>query len=146
MKRGIVLAALVFLAVSCGGSGDPHAQARAEISNCQAALVATPIGPVTAQHVAGVKRLVAKAAAGCGATAKLRSLARKHPTDNGLGEAYSAEVAADSGLVNFGKYLADVAAGKTGHQRILNYSTEVIRQAKLLLTEALVELSATARG
>jgi hypothetical protein len=143
VQRGIPGVALVLVVASsavAGISAGPNGQARAYLIKCRTALKAANLGPVTKQTVFGEKRRVATARSACSASAKLKALADAYPADLGVRQAADAEAGIADGLVNYAKYLADIAAGKTGHTKILNYSLEEIRQAKLLLAEALAEL------
>jgi hypothetical protein len=152
MQRGLLLAALVLLASSCGGgskmtagtttgavSADPHGEARGYLLQCRKAVNAAPIGAVARADLATARSLVAKAKAACGETKRMQAFAQAHMGDSGLTEASAAESALAAGLANFEKYLGHVAAGTNG-KRIFSFSVEQIRQGKLLLEEALVEL------
>jgi hypothetical protein len=141
VKRGLVLVTLLFVAAACGRAAvTPAAQARAELTKCRVGLAAAHLGPVTAKTVSAEKRRLAVARSACGAKAKLQGFARADMANHGLSDAADAEIGIADGLVNYGKYLTDIAAGKTGHTKILSYSLEEIRQAKILLIQALAEL------
>jgi hypothetical protein len=122
-----------------GAAAGPHAQARASLLHCRTVLATLHAGPATRKTVPALKRAVAAARAACNQGARLSRLGEVN-SDRALMQAGDAELGVLDGLSNYGKYLADVAAGKTGHTKILNYALEELRQAKLLIAEALTEL------
>jgi hypothetical protein len=142
MKRRLVLVALCLLAGSSSAAlgASPRAQARSYLNHCKTALAPIRFGPVTRKTEPAQKKLVTAAVSACGASARLKALAAANSSDKALTQAADAEFGIADGLANYGKYLADIAAGKTGHTKILNFSVEELREAKILLAEALVEL------
>ena len=140
MKLAAGILALALGAAVATAATSPRAQARASLLHCRTVLAAVHAGPVTRKAEPGVKRAVAAARAACADGAKLARLALLNNSDQAIGEASSAELGIVDGLTNYGKYLADVAAGKTGHKKILTFALEELRQANLLLAEALTEL------
>jgi hypothetical protein len=160
--RAILLATLAFAAASCGGSGSsegttssatpaattapvtissahPRADALAAVRRCRAAFAAVRIGTVAKANLQTAKAAVAKAKTACGDAATLRAIANANPNDSALKQARDAEVAVNEGLVNFAYYLGHVADGTNG-QKIFDYSTEQLRQARILLDDAFGEL------
>jgi len=127
-------------ASAAAAATSPHAQARASLLHCRTVLARVHLGTVARKMEPAVKRAVAAARPACGQGAKLARLALLNDSDQAIKQASDAELGVVEGLCNFGKYLADVAAGKTGHKKILNFALEEIRQAKLLLASALTDL------
>ena len=154
MRGGIALTTLVLLAgaacvssvaglISSGAAvraTAPHAEAAAYVKRCQAALDKVKPGPVWKVHVARVRGRVTVAVTACNSKGRMSALAKASPSDHGLADARDGEVGALDGLANFRKYLAHVAAGESGHKRILTFSTGEIEQAGLLLDQALLAL------
>ncbi len=158
MKRLASLPALALVAASCGGSSTtsspppttsstvaavstahPHATALAALTRCRAAVARLPFATVAKADVDAAKQRVAAASSACGAAATLTSLVRFDATDTALQQAADAEAALADSLANYGHYLDHVADGTSGG-KILGFSVEELRQAKLLLADALTEL------
>jgi len=141
MRAVLALAALA-AAVLAGtaAAATPRAEARADLVRCRDALAPINFTVATKAQVPRRKRFVQAAIKACADKARLQSLSNANSADTALSEAASAEVGLADGLANYAKYLGDVAAGQTGHAKIRKYATEEIRQARLLLGEALVEL------
>ena len=134
-----ILALLLLAATVAAAATSPHTQARASLIHCRTVLARVHLGRLTRKAEPAVKRAAAAALAACADGPKLARLGQID-SDTALTQASSAELGVVQGLGDFGKYLADVAAGKTGHTKILNYSLAEISQARLLIAEALTEL------
>jgi hypothetical protein len=139
MKRALLIVALAFAGDATAAS-NPHAQARAYLLKCRTALAAVHFGPVTRKTEPAVRKPFTAAVAACNAGKKLEALAFANGAEQALTQAANAELGVADGLQNYGKYLTDVAAGKKGHTKILNYAVEEIRQARILIGVALSEL------
>jgi hypothetical protein len=133
------LVALLAFAGAAQAASTPHAQARTALLDCQRAIGAFHFVARTKEAEPRVRKLVLAAQSAC-APKKLKALAAAHGSDDALLQAMNAVVGISDALVNYRKYLDDVAAGKTGHTRILRYAAEEIRQGRLLLTYALSAL------
>ena len=159
MRRLASLPALALVAASCGGSSTtsspppttsstvaavstahPHATALAALTRCRAAVARLQFATVAKADVDAAKQRVAAASSACGAAAALTRLVAGsiRPTRR-LQQAADAEAALADSVANYGHYLDHVADGTSG-QKILGFSVEELRQAKLLLADALTEL------
>jgi hypothetical protein len=118
----------------------PHATAVAALRRCRAAIAGLQFGTVAKADVDAAKQRVETASEACGDAATLNTLVRFDPTDTALAQAADAEAALADSLVNYGHYLDHVADGTSG-QKIHGFAVEELRQAKLLLADALSELA-----
>jgi ABC-type glycerol-3-phosphate transport system substrate-binding protein len=161
VRRLGLLSVVALLAASCGESSTttttsstpaatsttlseaakahPHATALAALRRCDAAVAGLQLRTVAKGEVDATKQRIATVTAACGDVATLATLARFDPTDAALGQAADAETAVSDGLVNYGHYLDHVAGGTNG-KKIYGFAVEELRQAKLLLADALNEL------
>jgi hypothetical protein len=162
--RLVPLLVLALLASSCGGDSgssdattvattsaaatttavnltpaEAHAAARKALQACQAAIEPITFTTVTKTELATVKTQVTKAKTACNQGPKLRQIAQAMALDDALAQSSAAETALAEGVGNFEKYLVHVENGTNG-KTIFAYSMEQVRQAKLLLAEALAEL------
>ena len=161
MRRLGLLSVVALLAASCGESSTttptsstpattsttlseaakahPHATALAALRRWNAAVAGLQFGTVAKGDVDAAKERIATATAACGDVATLATLVHFDPSDAALGQAADAETAISDSLVNYGHYLDHVADGTNG-KRIYGFAVEELRQAKLLLADALNEL------
>jgi hypothetical protein len=158
VRRLGLLSALAVLAASCGDStttsstpattsttvakvstAHPHATALAALKRCRAAIAGLRLGAVAKDDLDATRKAVDSASAACGEAETLKTLVRFEPNDTALGQAADAETAIADSLVNYGHYLDHVSEGTNG-EKIYEFAVEELRQARLLLAEALNEL------
>jgi len=135
---GILIIALVLAAPAA--AGDPHASARADLLRCRAALKLLDVARLSKQAAAAQLKPLGAAKKACAVSAALKQASYVNSGDQGLSQAYDAQVGMTDGLLNFGKYVGDIAAGEAGHAKILNYAVAEITQSKILLDDALTQL------
>ena len=134
---GILIIALVLAAPA---AADPHASARADLLRCRAALKLLDVARLSKQAAAAQLKPLGAAKKACAVSAALKQASYVNSGDQGLSQAYDAQVGMTDGLLNFGKYVGDIAAGEAGHAKILNYAVAEITQSKILLDDALTQL------
>jgi hypothetical protein len=158
VRRLGLLSALALLAASCGDSSTtsspsatttttaakvstahPHATALAALKRCDAAVARLRFDTVAKDDVDATRKAIDTASAACGEAETLKTLVRFDPSDTSVAQAADAETAIADSLANYGHYLDHVADGTNG-DKIHKFAVEELRQAKLLLAEALREL------